>query len=328
MAGGLNEVATEWHNAPGTKDYVDLESAEGTRRTRPAFFFVASWERMAKIRITPRYHELQAMDVAAVEEDEDIPMEVEQPSSPKPSSHGHPSGCERATSAEPEDHHMGDCDEADEGEDDEYPVRKNYERAASVEPEELDARANHKRVMSVETEENEARLAYKRATCLEPDMLSDATMDDGFDVPKASRPAPPPPKHRVEDYINVQSRRKIPPSIYKEVMKARCRPSQENTSPSVWVQQFQRMTSNTATLPTLRQGLVRRGIKVVGRPRGFQGEGYTQTVRIRLTDPPKDLDQRDYAATMLDPSVLYKMIKDDVAVEQLKLTMEFVLSEK
>lgn len=283
---------------------------------------------MAKIRITPRYYELQAMDVAAVGEDEDIPMEVEQPSSSKPSSGDYSLGDERATSAEPEDHHMGDCDEADEGEDAGYPVRKRYERAASVEPEEVEARTNHRRAMSVEPEEHVAQTAYKRATSLEPDILRDATMDDGYDVPKASRPAPPPPKHRVEDYINVQSRRKIPPSIYKEVMEARFRPSLENTSPSVWVQQYQRMTSNTATLPTLRQGLARRGIKVVGRPRDFQGERSTQSVRTRLTDPPEDLDQRDYAATMLDPSVLYKMIKDDVAVEQLKLTMEFVLSEK
>ena len=278
---------------------------------------------MAKIRITPRYYELQEMDVA-VEEENDVPMEVEQSWSPEP----HNQGYERAASAEPEDHCMDD--EADEeGEDDDGSVRRPYERAASVEPEELDARTSYRRAASVEIGEVRAPVAYKRATSLEPDDLRDTTMDDEFDVPKASRPAPPPPKYKVEDYINVKSKRKIPPSIYKDVMEARLRRPLGTTPPNVqWLQPFQRKASNSGNLPTLRQGLVRHGIEVVERTRYFKGKGHSQIVRAMLTDPPKDLDERDYGATMLDPTVLYKLIKDGVAAEQLKLTMEFVLSEK
>lgn len=276
---------------------------------------------MAKIRITPKYYELQAMDVA-VEEDGDVTMEMKQSSSPEPCDHGFSAGHERAASAEPEDHRLGDED----GEDEEYPVRRNYERAASVEPEELEVRRSYGRAASVEPEEHEVRMAYERAASCEPDHLRHTTMDDKCDVPTASRPAPPPPRFRVEDYINVESWRKIPPSIYKEVMKARQKPSLGTTSPNVWLQ---RKTWNTATLPTLRQGLIQRDIMVVERTRYFKGEGSAQAVRVFFNGTSlEDLEERNYGATMLDPSVMYKMTKDGVAVEQLQLTMEFVLSEK
>lgn len=225
---------------------------------------------MAKIK-TPSYYKLQTMDVA-VEEDGDISMAVQHPSSPERCDPDCSAGYERVEDEEPGDHLLGGKDNEDE-----CPIQRNYERATSVEPEDVDVRRSYRRATSVEPEEPEARVTFERAASREPGVLRHTTMDDEYDAPKASRPAPPPPRFRVKDYINVESRRKTPPTIYKEVMEARLLRSLEATSSNVWLQ---RKTADTATLPTLRQGLAQREIMVVERTRYFKGNGSAQAISV------------------------------------------------
>ncbi|TFY56240.1 hypothetical protein EVJ58_g7761 [Rhodofomes roseus] len=226
--------------------------------------------------------------------------EPEQELSVEPEDREKPANYTRAASVEPEggEGYVGPETSVEPGEDEdsepdeeaERNVRRNYERAASVEPEEHNTPAR-----------------YRRATTLEPGSLRLTTMHDNLDLPEPLRPAPPRPKYRVKDFINVRDTRKIPPSIYQAVLKAREEEAREGGSQSVWLQ---RVALHSAGLPTLLEGLRQRGISVVGR-----------TTRVGA------LDERMHDATMLDAPTMYKMTKRGFVDEALLLTIEYVVNE-